>query len=292
MPYDVKANFRATLPLGTTQDQVREALSSLITGYGYGGRLLDRDDPTAERACWFDGQEVGVRFEGRVSWDFQEMFDLAADKIAELSSEAFETEHISDTTMNDRESRRVVGPNPDTVRHFILQQQFAEIARISAKMELPAMGGVPRDQAARMSESTQLCIVSSESDSGSAQLVASVNLAVPYLTAEQRAQIVTHFETLGKLLNSFAPAPLTLVASGYVPKEISLSYLDMALAAIGPGDWKEGEGATTGEGVEMWFYQDDGATAYVRMDQGKFSSCEISRPEARPAQVERPRTSP
>lgn len=290
MPYDVKANFRATVRVGTTQDQVREALSSLI--HGYACRLLEREDFTVERACWFDGHEVGVSVEALVSMDFQEAFDAAADDIAQLSAEAFETEHISDATMNDRESRRVVGPNPDAVSSFILKQQLAEIGYIAAKLELPALGGVPREQAVRMSEASQLCIVSSERDSGSAQLMASVNLAVPYLTAEQRTQIVSHFETLGKLLNSFSPAPLTLVASGYVPKEVSLSYRDMALAAIGPGDWEEGNGPTTGEGVEMWFYQADGATAYVRMDQGKFSSCEITPAPERAASLQRVRSAP
>jgi hypothetical protein len=281
MPYLVQASFQTTVREGITREEVRKAFAELIDGHGCA--FLKAESLSRDRVCWFDGHEVGVSVGATVSRDFEEAFDQAALNIAAISSEAFETSHINDDQMTDRERCRVLGPTEQSVREFILQQRLAQMGDIAKALSLSPVIGISASQIAAGGIGA---VVTEEKGDEGATLVATINMDALSLTSPQRQAVAVQFETLARLLSSFSSEPMGLVDTRYAPVSATLTDHDLAVMAVGAGDWQLGDGPTTGVGNEMWFHSKDGATAYVCVDQGQVTACEIT---PAPAAAERQR---
>jgi hypothetical protein len=273
MPYDVLATFEAQLKEGVTREQVREAFSPLIDGYG--AKFSNHEKADWERYCWFDGEYAGVSFTGNVSWDFKDDFLAAAKAISELSVSAFETAHVSDATMTDRQSSTVFGPTPESIQAFKSARRLSDLAEATRALELPPLAGLAGEEIAAATQVSIMAPRGSSDEPWNADVVATLNLQAIPMSLEQRVHVANMFSTLGRLLNSFSERPLGVFERGDARQQAEMRDVDIAFMALGPGVWNPTTGPETGVGNEMWFDSPDGPAAYVCVDQGQVTVCEI-----------------
>ncbi|HWS26405.1 MAG TPA: hypothetical protein VN259_07480 [Xanthomonadales bacterium] len=275
----VNASFEASVRADVTREQVLEALAPLLS---YCELDLDDAEPLQpDEDAWFEGAQVGVCVNGLQGADFKQAFDAAADFVAELSIEAFETRLESDAgpTASGHTIRRILGPDQGAIERFRTREAIEHVARLMKAVATPSAAGVGLDPSDNVCGLTAMLV----DEQAKGRLLFSISLEG--LNAQARADVSRLAHVMASLMQSGlsheGPRQLFMRDDFKAGEPDYLSDYARALLVLGPGNWTDAEGPSTGVGLEWWFVDEvAGKQAYVCVDQGEITACEINELDA------------
>lgn len=154
----VNASFEALVRAEVTRQEVEESLAPLLSYCDL--ELSDAEPrfPAPEEIAWFDGNWAGVSVNGPQGASFDEAFDAAADAVAALSSDAFETilETDAGPTASGHTTRRILGPEPRAVDRYRTSEAIEQVARLVRAVAAPSAAGVGLDPSDNVSGLTAM----------------------------------------------------------------------------------------------------------------------------------------